>query len=153
MAAVTICSDFGAPQNKVWHCFHCFPIYFPWSDGTRTMIFIFWTLSFKPTFSLFSFTFIKRLFSSSRGLWGHIESDMTEWLTHTQFNPCITNSIFFPPHNLSCYPSAGIISIFPKILKPNVKHLFTRPSLKMDESVTVLSIHFPPLVLPWLICL
>ena len=20
---------------KVWHCFHCFPIYFPWSDGTR----------------------------------------------------------------------------------------------------------------------
>ena len=35
MAAVTICSDFGAPQNKVWHYFHCFPIYFPWSDGTR----------------------------------------------------------------------------------------------------------------------
>ena len=33
VAAVTICSDFGAPQNKV--CFHCFPIYFPWSDGTR----------------------------------------------------------------------------------------------------------------------
>ena len=26
MAAVTICSDFGAPQNKVWHCFHCSPI-------------------------------------------------------------------------------------------------------------------------------
>ena len=20
---------------KIWHCFHCFPIYFPWSDGTR----------------------------------------------------------------------------------------------------------------------
>ena len=34
MAAVTICSDFGAPKNKVWHGFHCFPIYFPWSDGT-----------------------------------------------------------------------------------------------------------------------
>ena len=33
MGAITICSDFGAPQNKVWHCFHCFPIYFPWSDG------------------------------------------------------------------------------------------------------------------------
>ena len=31
MAAVTICSDFGAQKNKVWHCFHCFPIYFPWS--------------------------------------------------------------------------------------------------------------------------
>ena len=23
------------PKNKVSHCFHCFPIYFPWSDGTR----------------------------------------------------------------------------------------------------------------------
>ena len=21
------------PQNKVCHCFHCFPIYLPWSDG------------------------------------------------------------------------------------------------------------------------
>ena len=29
------CSDLGAQKNKVWHCFHCFPIYFPWSDGTR----------------------------------------------------------------------------------------------------------------------
>ena len=26
---------FGAKKNKVSHCFHCFPIYFPWSDGTR----------------------------------------------------------------------------------------------------------------------
>ena len=26
---------FGAPKIKVWHCFHCFPIYLPWSDGTR----------------------------------------------------------------------------------------------------------------------
>ena len=34
MTAITICSDFSAHQNKVWHCFHCFPIYFPWSDGT-----------------------------------------------------------------------------------------------------------------------
>ena len=22
------------PKNKVWHCFHCFSIYLPWSDGT-----------------------------------------------------------------------------------------------------------------------
>ena len=27
MAAITICSDFGAPKNKVWHCFHCLAIY------------------------------------------------------------------------------------------------------------------------------
>ena len=65
MAAVTICSDFGAPQNQVSHCFHCFPIYFPWSDGTRCHDLKFsecWVLS--QLFTL-SFTFIKRLFSSS----------------------------------------------------------------------------------------
>ena len=35
MPAVTNCSDFPALENKVCHCFHCFPIYLPWSDGTR----------------------------------------------------------------------------------------------------------------------
>ena len=34
MAAVTIYNDFGAPQNKVCHCFHCFPISLPRTDGT-----------------------------------------------------------------------------------------------------------------------
>ena len=29
MAAVTICSDFEAQENKVCHCFHCFSIYLP----------------------------------------------------------------------------------------------------------------------------
>ena len=29
MAAVTICSDFGARENKDCHCFHCFPICLP----------------------------------------------------------------------------------------------------------------------------
>ena len=33
--------------------------------GQDAMILVFWMLSFKPTFPLFSFTFIKRLFSSS----------------------------------------------------------------------------------------
>ena len=33
--------------------------------GPDAMIFAFWMLTFKPAFSLFSFTFIKRLFSSS----------------------------------------------------------------------------------------
>ena len=25
---------FGAQENKLHYCFHCFPIYLPWSDGT-----------------------------------------------------------------------------------------------------------------------
>ena len=64
MAAVTICSDFGAQKNKVSHFSHCFPISLPQSDGPDAMMLVFWMLSFKPTFSL-SFTFIKMLFSSS----------------------------------------------------------------------------------------
>ena len=35
MAAATICSDFGAQENKFCHSFHCFPIYLPLSDRTR----------------------------------------------------------------------------------------------------------------------
>jgi len=34
--------------------------------GLETMILVFWMLSFKPTFSLSSFTFIKRLFSAAQ---------------------------------------------------------------------------------------
>ena len=53
------------PKKIVCHCFHCFPTYLPWSDETRCHILVFWMLSFKPAFSLSSFTFIKKLFSSS----------------------------------------------------------------------------------------
>ena len=70
MAAITIWidgahDDFGAQKNKVWHCFHCFPIYFPWSDGTGCHDLRFLNVEFKPIFSLSFFTFIKRLLSSS----------------------------------------------------------------------------------------
>ena len=65
MPAVSIYSDFGTPKNKVSHCFNCFPINLSWSDGTGCHDLSFWMLSFKPTYSLSSVTFIKRFFSSS----------------------------------------------------------------------------------------
>ena len=40
MAAVTICSDFGDKENKVWHCFHFLLIYFPWSNQTGWLYFL-----------------------------------------------------------------------------------------------------------------
>ena len=49
MAAITICSDFGAPQNIVSHCFHCLPIYFPWSGGTRCHDLSFLNVQLCPT--------------------------------------------------------------------------------------------------------
>ena len=65
MSAVTIHSDFGAQENKVCHYFHCFLIYLPWSDGIGCHDLQFLNVSFKPAFSLSSFTFIRRLLSSS----------------------------------------------------------------------------------------
>ena len=64
MAAVTICSDFGTPQNKV-SLFPLFPHLFGMSDGTAYHDLGFLTVELKPAFSLSSCTFIRRLFSSS----------------------------------------------------------------------------------------
>ena len=61
VAAVTIYSDFGAQENKVCHCFHCFTIYLLWSDGTRYHDVSFLNVEFQANL----FTFIKKLFSSS----------------------------------------------------------------------------------------
>ena len=65
MAAITICSDFGAPQNKVWHCFHCFSIYFPWSDGTECHDLSFLNVELKSKFFTLLFDFHQRLFTPS----------------------------------------------------------------------------------------
>ena len=64
MAAVTVYSDFWDPENKACHYFDCFSSYLSWSDGAICGDLGFWMLSFKPAFSLSSFTFIKQLFSS-----------------------------------------------------------------------------------------
>ena len=60
--AVTL--DHTPPHNSL-SLFCCFPIYFPWSDGTRCHDLSFLNVDFNPTFSPSSFTFIKKLFSSS----------------------------------------------------------------------------------------
>ena len=65
MAAVTICSDFGAQKIKSVTVSIVSPSICHEVMGPDVMIFVFWMLSFKPTFPLSSFTFIKRLFSFS----------------------------------------------------------------------------------------
>ena len=61
MAAVIICSDFGAPPKKSLSPFPLFSHLFPTKWWDHAMISVFWLLSFKPAFSLHSFTFTKRL--------------------------------------------------------------------------------------------
>ena len=41
MAAVTVCSDFGAQENKIYHCFHFFPTYWHEVMGLDAMILVF----------------------------------------------------------------------------------------------------------------
>ena len=41
MAAIIICHDFGAQENKVCHCFHCFPSICHEVMGLDAMIFVF----------------------------------------------------------------------------------------------------------------
>ena len=50
MAAVTICSNFEAQENKAYHCFQFFPIYLPWSDGTRCHDLSFLNVEFYASF-------------------------------------------------------------------------------------------------------
>ena len=65
MATVTIYSDFGTPKIKYPTASIVSPSICHELMGLNAMILVFWMLSFKQTFSLSSFTFIKRLFSSS----------------------------------------------------------------------------------------
>ena len=64
MAAVIICNYF-AVKKTVSHCSIVSPSICHELVGPDAMILLFWMLSFKPNFSLLSFTFIKMLFSSS----------------------------------------------------------------------------------------
>ena len=80
MAAITICSDFGALKNKVWHCFHCFPFYLPWSDGTKFNDHNFLNPEFQASF----FTLLSL---SSRGSLASLHFLSLEWY-HVQIWVC-----------------------------------------------------------------
>ena len=57
MAAVTICSNFGAQENKACHCFRCLSIYLPWRDGTGCHDLSFLNVEFQANFFTLFFHF------------------------------------------------------------------------------------------------
>ena len=61
----TVHSDFRAQENKILHYFHFSPSLFHAVVGPDAMILAFWMLSFKPAFSLSSFTLIGGVFTFS----------------------------------------------------------------------------------------
>ena len=65
MAEITICSDLEPPKIKSDTVYTISPSICHEVMGPDVIIVVFLMLSFKPTFSLSSFTFIKRLFSYS----------------------------------------------------------------------------------------
>ena len=85
--------------------------------GLDAMIFVFWMLSFKPAFSLFSFTFIKRLFSSSLlsvvrvlssvYIWGYWHFSQQSWFN--LFKKGTIRGIYVVPQ--FCYYNNTVINI------------------------------------------
>ena len=61
MAAVIICSDCGAQEYKICHCFPPFPFYLPWSDGKYSIHVNYsqlegtWTIYLRDIFERWSF--------------------------------------------------------------------------------------------------
>ena len=80
MAVVTICIDFGAQEKKVSHCSTVSPTNCHEVMAPDAMILVFWMQCFKPTFSLSSLTFIKRLFYSSLSARRVVSSAYLRWL-------------------------------------------------------------------------
>ena len=121
--------------------------------GSDAMIFIFWMLSFKPTFSLSTSIFIKRLFSSSSlsairvvSSAYHIQSLSHVWLFGTpctaahQASLSITNSRS-PPKPISIesvMPSNHLILCGPLLLLPSIF-----PSIRVFSNESGLQIRRP----------
>ena len=90
MAAVTIHSDFGAQENKVYYYLHFFPIYSLRSDGTRWHDLLFLNVEFKPAFSL-----------SSKELYGLKKNTVSQvWMLQVQnqvsVGSCVLSSHVLP---------------------------------------------------------
>ena len=91
--------------------------------GPDAMILVFWMLSFKPTFSLSSFTFIKQLFSCS--LLSAIRVVSSAYLSLLIFIPAILISACAS----SSYPR---LSIFARLTSHCKNHLLFSPSCSLS---------------------
>ena len=97
MAADTVCSDFGAQENKTCHCFHFFPIYLPWSDGTGCHDLSFLNAEFWFFFEcrVLKQPFTSPLSPSSRGSGCWAFNKLTLEVTHAQtFCSCLQSAGF-----------------------------------------------------------
>ena len=104
--------------------------------GPNAMILVFWMLSFKPTFSLSSFTFIKRLFSSSSLFAIRVVSSAYLRLliflpAQGSINSTSLYKWFYSPY--PPYPSPSYKFVNPPLAHSNNDSLKSAPSLKGPE--------------------
>ena len=119
------------PKKIVCHYFHCFPFYLPWVMELDAMILLFWMLSFKPAFSLPSFTFLKRLFSSSLSAIREVSSAYL-WLL-----------IFLPaqPHPWIENRIKGLLSMAPPFrTRPSFSHCQSLPSGSFQKPLILIQL-------------
>ena len=125
MAAVTICSDFGAQENKICHCFHFPPIY----------SLIYWQ--------------IVRFFSSSVSLLSMANPCLT-----TVFMRVLFWWVSFSPGCIPRSASAMLkgshvysLRIFTESLLPEeiISHYFLLPVCENSSSFTAVIVRFPAL--------
>ena len=56
------------PPKKVCHCFHCFPIYLSWSDGTGCHDLSFLNVDFQANFFTLLFHFLRNIIGRNKNL-------------------------------------------------------------------------------------
>ena len=139
MAEVTIHNDFGAQEDKICHSFHIFPIYLPWSDGTRCHELIALNVDFKTAFSLSSLTLIKSLFQFSSVTQSY-PTICNPWIAARQASLSITNSRSSLKLTFlkSVMPSSRLILCRPLLLLPPIL-----PSTRVFSSKSTLRVKWP----------
>ena len=163
MAAVTICSDLGAQESKICHCFHSSPSICHEVVRPDAMILAFWILNFQPSFSLFISTLIKRLFIaemapilcpslylhsllynfvqfSSLQLLSHVQLFVTPWIAAHQASLFITNSqsLLKLTSIKSVMPSSHLILCHRLLLLPPIP-----PSIRVFYNEATLWMRWP----------
>ena len=109
MGAVTICNAFGAQENSFVTASTFYPSICHEVMRLDAIILVFWTFNFKPTFLLFSFTLIKRLFSSSLSAIRVVSSGITSQISE----PANLLSHNWPFASMDCsLPGSSIHGIF-----------------------------------------